>query len=101
MVARRDRPLVFHYCLPGSIHSLYSEHTYIKPLFLTSIIPQHRSHHSNEHNMAQTESPQSIIGVLLQPQVAPFFIIAVIFTLVKILNRTDGEYAQCLQSTSI
>lgn len=39
--------------------------------------------------MAQTQEPQSIIGLLLSRQVAPFFLIAVIFTVIKIMNRTD------------
>lgn len=38
--------------------------------------------------MAQTE-PQGIVALLLQPQVLPFFAIAVILAVIKIMDRTD------------
>ena len=39
--------------------------------------------------MAQTEEPQSITGLLLSRQVLPFFLVAVLYTIFKVLNRTD------------
>ena len=39
--------------------------------------------------MAQTEEARSITALLLSPQVLPFFLIAVIFTTIKIMDRTD------------
>lgn len=39
--------------------------------------------------MAQAEQPQSVLGLLTQPTVLPFFVLAVIFTIVKLLDRTD------------
>ena len=39
--------------------------------------------------MAKTEQPQSITALLLSPQILPFFLIAVVFTVVKIMDRTD------------
>lgn len=38
--------------------------------------------------MAEAQS-QSIVGLLLTPQVLPFFLLAVIFTAIKIIDRTD------------
>jgi hypothetical protein len=40
--------------------------------------------------MAQaTEDPKGIVQLLLQPHILPFFLIALIYTAVKILDRTD------------
>jgi hypothetical protein len=39
--------------------------------------------------MAQSQESHSLIGLLLQPQVLPFFLIAAIYTAIKILDRTD------------
>ena len=39
--------------------------------------------------MAQSLEPQGIVAFLLQPQVLPFFAIAVILTVIKIMDRTD------------
>lgn len=39
--------------------------------------------------MADTQQPQSIVGLLLAPQVFPFFLLAVIFAAIKIIDRTD------------
>jgi len=41
--------------------------------------------------MAQaTQEPQGIVQLLLQPHILPFFLIALIYTAVKILDRTDN-----------
>ncbi|KAF2717735.1 putative P450 monooxygenase [Polychaeton citri CBS 116435] len=39
--------------------------------------------------MPQSCSPQSLLGLLTQPHVLPFFLIAVIYAFVKIIDRTD------------
>lgn len=40
--------------------------------------------------MAQaTQEPQGIVQLLLQPHILPFFLVALIYTAVKILDRTD------------
>lgn len=39
--------------------------------------------------MAQTQESQGIVALLLSPSVLPFFLIALIYTAVKILDRTD------------
>lgn len=39
--------------------------------------------------MAQSEEPQSIVALLLRPQVLPFVLVAVIFAAIQIMNRTD------------
>lgn len=37
----------------------------------------------------QTQGPQSIVGLLLQPQILPFFLIAVVYAIIKVIDRTD------------
>ena len=39
--------------------------------------------------MAQQQEPQGIVSLLLQPQILPFFLLAVVYTAIKILDRTD------------
>jgi phenylacetate 2-hydroxylase len=39
--------------------------------------------------MAQSEAPQSLLGLLSSPTVLPFFLIAVIYTVLRILDQTD------------
>lgn len=39
--------------------------------------------------MAQTAEPQSLVGLLLQPQILPFFLVAILYTAYKILDKTD------------
>ena len=39
--------------------------------------------------MAKSEEPQSITALLLSPQVLPFFLIAIIFAAIQIMDRTD------------
>ena len=39
--------------------------------------------------MAQADQPQSITALLLSPQILPFFLIAVLYTTIKIMDRTD------------
>ena len=39
--------------------------------------------------MAVSEPPTGIVAQLLSPQIAPFFFIALIYTIIKILDRTD------------
>ena len=36
-----------------------------------------------------TQEPQGIVQLLLQPHILPFFLIALVYTAVKILDRTD------------
>lgn len=39
--------------------------------------------------MAQTEQAQSLVSLLLSPQILPFFLLAVVAAAIKILDRTD------------
>ncbi|KJX95502.1 cytochrome P450 phenylacetate 2-hydroxylase like protein [Zymoseptoria brevis] len=39
--------------------------------------------------MAQSSEPQSLTGLLFTPQIFPFFILAVIYAAIKIIDRTD------------
>lgn len=39
--------------------------------------------------MAQAAEPQGIVAVLLQPHILPFFLLAVIFAAIQIMDRTD------------
>jgi phenylacetate 2-hydroxylase len=39
--------------------------------------------------MAQSSDAQGIIALLLQPQVLPFFLIALVYTVIKIMDKTD------------
>ena len=39
--------------------------------------------------MAQSAEPQSITAFLFQPQILPFFLIAVLFAALKIIDKTD------------
>ncbi|OQO12332.1 Phenylacetate 2-hydroxylase [Cryoendolithus antarcticus] len=39
--------------------------------------------------MAQSKEPQGIVALLLQPQVLPFFLIALVYTAIKLLDKTD------------
>ncbi|EME49240.1 hypothetical protein DOTSEDRAFT_68119 [Dothistroma septosporum NZE10] len=39
--------------------------------------------------MAQSNEPQSLVGMLLQPQILPFFLIAVVYTAIKLIDKTD------------
>ncbi|KXS99648.1 hypothetical protein AC578_9912 [Pseudocercospora eumusae] len=39
--------------------------------------------------MGQTQEPTSIVGLLLQPQILPFFLLAVVYTILKVIDTTD------------
>lgn len=39
--------------------------------------------------MVQTEDPRGIIALLLQPQYLPFFLVALFYTAIKLLDQTD------------
>ncbi|KAI5369608.1 Putative cytochrome P450 [Septoria linicola] len=39
--------------------------------------------------MAKSDEPQSIVGLLFQPQIFPFFLLAVLYTAIKIIDKTN------------
>ena len=39
--------------------------------------------------MAGTQESQGIIALLLSPSIAPFFLAALVYTIIKIVDRTD------------
>ncbi len=46
--------------------------------------------------MAQTQESQGIVALLLSPTVAPFFLLAVIYGIIQIMDRTDVYVAKTL-----
>lgn len=41
------------------------------------------------YKMAQTAESQSVVALLLQPHILPFFLIALVYAAIKIIDRTD------------